>query len=490
MTSHGGPRATSSEYVTDVVYPKTFFGELGPAMLRLVAALNGFRPPRADDFDYCELGAGNGVTLATLAASQPGARFVGVDVHPDHVAFASGLIERGDLRNARFLERDFDDLVREDLPAFDYVCLHGVHSWVGPQKRHAIVRFAKERLKPGGLLYVSYNALPGWASVEPMRRLLVDCAANLEGSTLDKARGSLEYARFLRENGAAYFANNPSATAVLDEMSKKDLEYVTHEYFHAHWHPMYFADVAEEMGAADVHFVGQLPLYLNFRVLAIPAPLMGLFKMIQSRFTFETQKDFALNQFFRRDVYIKGRQARDEAASGAYLDDTAFGTLACADAIERSAKFPHNTLNFHGSIFDALIPALVARSASVSELARSPELAGFSRDQISASVRNLAIGGRVVPMLRSAGPAARAEALCVPLAFNRAALAAAPADRVVLASPVAGTGVIVSTEDAASLRACVDAEGATAPVSSGALERFRLERLPKLLQLGVVEAKG
>ena len=55
------------EYLTDVAYLRTFSGDLSPTTLRLVAALNGFAPPPARDFDYAELGAGNGDTTAALA---------------------------------------------------------------------------------------------------------------------------------------------------------------------------------------------------------------------------------------------------------------------------------------------------------------------------------------------------------------------------------------------------------------------------------------
>ena len=47
------------------------------------------------------------------------------------------------------------------LPMFDYVTLHGVYSWVGTTVRADIVRFLRRYLKPGGAVYLSYNAMPG-----------------------------------------------------------------------------------------------------------------------------------------------------------------------------------------------------------------------------------------------------------------------------------------------------------------------------------------
>src|SRR5690348_7519426 len=116
MAQDGKAGGRGQERSSDVPYLRTFSSDLGPAQLRLVAALNGFAPPPSSGFDYCELGAGNGDTTAALAAANPGARFVGVDVNAEHVAFASGLGSRGGLDNLRFLELDFAELASAGLP--------------------------------------------------------------------------------------------------------------------------------------------------------------------------------------------------------------------------------------------------------------------------------------------------------------------------------------------------------------------------------------
>src|SRR6185312_8851699 len=154
---------------------------------------------------------------------------------------------------------------------------HGVVSWISPAKRKALIDFASRRLKPGGLLHLGYNALPGWAAVEPMRRLMLDRAAAVQGSTLDKAREALALAKKLADLGAQYFANNPAAKTMIDLMERNGPQYVAHEYLHAHWVPMYFTQLAGELAAADLYFVGQLPLHLNYRDLAIPPSLAPLF---------------------------------------------------------------------------------------------------------------------------------------------------------------------------------------------------------------------
>ena len=59
-------------------------------------------------------------------------------------------------------------LVAEDLAAlspahgdFDYVIAHGVYSWVPAAVRDGLFALAARRLAPNGVMFVSYNALPG-----------------------------------------------------------------------------------------------------------------------------------------------------------------------------------------------------------------------------------------------------------------------------------------------------------------------------------------
>jgi SAM-dependent methyltransferase len=501
-------QGAAAGYLTDVPYLRHFCKELAPPMLRAALALNGFRPPPDDAFDYCELGCGPGDTVATLAAASPRARFVGVDFNPEHIAAARALAASGGLGNVRFLEADFAALAREPLPDFDYVCANGVLSWIAPETRRALLDFAAARLKPGGVLAVSYNALPGWAAVEPLRRLLQETSAGVEGTSLDRARHGLAMAKLFRDAGAEYFTSHPAAQEMVDTMLRLGPRYVAHEYLGSEWHPMYFADVSAEAGKRGLRFAGQLPLYLNYRDLVIPEQARDLFHRMTDRAAHETLKDFAINEFFRRDQYVQGT-ARDEATTREYLDTTPFGTILPARRIRREIRLRHHTLRYDGPLFDALIPRLAEGPVTLPALATDPALGGFGEAATRDAVLRLLLGEQAAPM--------RPDAPAAALDFNRAILeqrlsAATPA---VLASPVAGTGVALSQLEAVSLRVLtqitpqdrdrwlrelattqplrlhqgdrvVEDPHEKARILRAEVEKFRLERFPKLVDLGVV----
>ncbi len=510
---------TAPRYVTDVAYVRQFRPELNPALLRAAAALAGCPPPGSDDFDYCELGSGFGDTIATLAAAYPRARFIGVDINPEHIGAARGLARSGALENIGFLERRFEDLAGDDLPPLDYLCAHGLLSWIAPDQRATLFTQAAAWLKPGGLFYLGYNALPGWAAVEPLRRLLLDASRDVEGGTAARVRQALGFAKRLCDADAGYFAANPSAKSILATTLEMGVPYAAHEFFNAEWHPMYFADVAEEAAKHDLRFVGQLPLQLNYADLTIPPALREAFGTVTDRRAWEHFKAFATNEFFRRDVYVKGAVARAENTTNAYLETTCFGTVVPASVVKREIAVPNGSLAFTGPLYDAVIAALASRSASVRELALTPPFASFGVDAVRQTVLRLLMGNDVIPVSASPEPPrATGSRYHVPSAFNRAVLARPLAQdhAVVLASSVAGTGITVSMLDAVLLRALteVSAEhrsawirafvgsnplrvsdhGRTsnektdlAEVVEGQLEDFCVSRLPKLSELGIVE---
>lgn len=514
----------NAEYVDDVPYIRQLVPDLAPPNLRIAAALNGLAVPPIDDFDYCELGCAHGDTLCALAAAHPNARFLGVDIAAAHIASGKKLARDGGLENVGFLERDFGDLVGEDIGEFDFVVAHGVLTWISPEKRKQMLDFARAKLKPGGLLFVSYNAMPGWGSVEPLRQLLVSPvvgagAGAAPESTLDRARRGVEFASALAGSGAEYFVQNPSARAMLETMSKTELAYVVHEYLHEHWSPMYFARVAWETAANDLHFAAVLPPFMNFRDMAIPPAMEPLFAHVTDRVTFESVKDFAVNEFFRRDVYVRGAAVRSTDATADFLDRTPWCARAIGSPPERTVKLPHRTLSFEGRIFDALFDALSEGAAPLTSLVERPALASFGIEKLRGAIVKLILADAVIPV-RAPTPAVLATGDAVyrvPSVYNQMMLRRLSSDTpLVLVSTVAGNAFPISTLDGLAIRVLTEVapdereqwirdlvgrsvirlrvgdqvledREAQRRAIGDAVERLVTHRLAKLLELGVLE---
>ena len=146
---------------------------LAPAWLDHAALVAGIEPPpRQKGFAWCDLGCGQGVTAAILAATHPSGVFHGIDAMPAHIDHARRLAAAAAIPNLQLHAVDFAAAIALELPQFDYIVAHGVYTWIGPEAQCAVRRFIDCRLKPGGLVYLSYNAMPGWARDLPFQGLL------------------------------------------------------------------------------------------------------------------------------------------------------------------------------------------------------------------------------------------------------------------------------------------------------------------------------
>jgi len=513
--------STAAEgYITDVAYIPGFYPNMAPTAIRHVAALNRVVPPRvAAGFRYLELGCGLGRSLTTLAAANPQGEFVGVDVNPDHTAMVDRDIAAGGLTNARVITSGIGALPA-DLGMFEFIALHGVFSWVAPHVRDEIIALARRHLAPGGLLLVSYNAMPGWAHLQPIRGILRQYTALRQGDSVQRIRDALAYLVFIRDKHAKYFEDNPRAAAYVDALLKQDARYLVHEYLNEHWTSFYFADVAGMFGAAGMAFVGSLPVFTNFWDLCVRPEFQELFRTTTNRLVTEAHKDFCANTAFRWDIYAREPRAMPEAADRLReADDLHFRVTRPGTTLPYQANLGVVTSTVQGPLYQTLLDVLGDKSLRLSEILADARLAGTPpTDLVRAVDAGVAMGLFEVsagPVREAAGE--RAGAITIPAAFNRMVLANdALAGRVVaLASAASGTGHTLGDLDAAILHELAaggsdglperidarltaagravqkDGKTVTAPTERLALIRtacdaFRTGSLPQLERMGIV----
>ncbi|MFM7290207.1 MAG: methyltransferase regulatory domain-containing protein [Planctomycetia bacterium] len=511
---------TAAGYVTDVAYIPGFYPQMSPVAMRYVAALNGVVPPAtAEGFRFLELGCGLGRCVTTLAACHPRGEFVGVDVNPDHTAAVARDIAAGELGNARIITADFGHLP-EDVGSFEFIALHGVYSWVAPSVREEILAIARDRLAPGGLLLVSYNAMPGWAHLQPIRGILRQYAALRKGDSVQRVRDAVAYLVFMREKHAKYFEDNPRAAAYVDALLQQDPRYLAHEYLNEHWTSFYFAEVAGAFGEKGLSFVGSLPVFTNFWDLCVRPEFQELFRTTSNRLVTEAHKDFCANTAFRWDIYAKSpRLMRDVTERIRAVDDLHYRATRPDVTLPYQANLGVVTSTVQGPLYESLLRLLSGRSMRLSEIVASETLNGTPpQDIVRAVDAGVAMGlFDVTAGPLESPPASVSEAVSIAHPFNRAVLASDSLGgrSVALASMLSGTGHPVGDLDAAILHELaergrdglaarvsqrLDASGRTLqengkPVADAA-ERGRLvqeacdafisKSLPELVRLGIV----
>ncbi len=498
-------------YLTDTPYTWGFYSELNPVFLNYVVALNGYKPRALDvPFSYFDLGCGNGVSAIAFAQMFPSGTFTGVDFNQEHVAAASALAADAKLANTRFLEGDLGALEPLGLGEFDFIVLHGVWSWVDPETRNAMREFLAKHVKPDGIVYVSYDCMPGWAALAPIRDLMLQHTRDLVTNAETKARAGLDFLRYLRDRKAGFFTDNPPLSSFLDEISKQDIRYVAHEFFGAAVKPYYFQQVAAEMRSAALRFAGSAMPFMNFIDLAVPNEFRELLVGSASRLDFEQNGDYIRNQRFRKDVYVRGEASLDAKSQTQVLSTIPFGTTCDAESFRRIHRFVEVELKFSAEVFGRIVAHCASGSKTATQLAQFDDLKSYGPDLILDAIRFLSAGGELVPFgAATEAPSAAALAaerytLGVPfnLALLKARLFHQPA--LALVSSAAQIGMEVATADALFALTSVEAprdgvanwtrrrlmEAGQEITDSSALDKaladFRAHKLAKYLELGIL----
>ncbi len=369
----------ASGYVSDIEYISGFYAEQAPAELDLTALICGVEPPRrmgeTQGFDYCEIGCGTGSTIAALAAANPEGRFVGIDFMPAHIARAEALRAAAGLDNLRLIEADvagLADRAQTDLPMFDYVTLHGVYSWVAPHVRAGIVRFLARHLRPGGLVYVSYNVLPGWHAMIPMQKLLFEIAARVDGDSIARARAGSDFIERCVQAGAPMLgkesfqqqmARSPTAQLAVERDS-----YLAHEFLNANWQPMYHMDLAKDLADAKLVHVGSAKLVENFAGVGLSPEAAGVLDTMPDGPLRETVKDYFNGRIFRRDVFVRGRRGIDPIQREMRLAAVRLVTTAPPPAKDHEASVLGSTLTLHHAAYAPLFKRMAEDVPTVDDL--------------------------------------------------------------------------------------------------------------------------
>jgi len=489
----------SAGYVTDMGYTFGYHAALNPVATRLAFLRAGLEPPRIAT--ACELGFGQGVSLAVHAAASP-VHWWGNDLLPEHVRFARSL-DTASGAGSVLVEATFEEFAQRtpDLPQFDFIGLHGVLSWISAGNRACIAALIRDQLAPGGVVYAGYNALPGWADMVPLRRLMVEHAARAgtgTASTVSRIDAALAFAARLLDAHPLAIRSTPGVAGRFERLRGADRRYLAHEYFNRDWDPLYFADVAGLFDSAGLRYACPAQLRDHLDALNLTDGQRRLLGEIADPGFRETVRDFVTNAPVRRDYWVRdARPMESDALHEAWRETRVVLAVPREDVAERVTG-PLGELRLADAVHRSVLDALGDhRPRTIAEM--QPATAGFPFEELAAAVFELAATGHVALAQDDA-----TIGHCAPrtgrLNARLLAHAASSDDIAVLASPVTGGGVTVEWLEQLFLAAmessgsAPEAWAAHARLRATAWDeaelatrarRFAERRLPVLRALGV-----
>ncbi len=438
--------AWNDGYIYDVSYTTGFYREISPGWISAAAMLLGHRPPALDrPFRWAELGCGHGLSANIFAAGNPQGEFHGFDFNPSHIENARRMAGRAGLANAHFHEMSFEDLADAPegrIPQFDFIVAHGIWTWVSAATRVQMQRAIRRHLAPGGLVYVSYNTMAGWASLVPVQRFMLEWARVHPGGSPEMASGAINFVRELAKSDAAFFAANPAVAGRLEPTTGMDPKYLAHEYLNANWDPTSFTQVQDVLSDAKVGYIGSATLIENIDAVAVPPGAGKLLAGVADQRMKEMIRDFAANRAFRRDLYRRGTEQPMTGEQREMLDElTLVGTGREGEA---NIQIPTGIgqLGLRMEIYAPILARLAEGPMSVRELRQTPVLSQQPLSETLQAAAFLMAGGLAHPVVKPVpDPAAVASARALNAVIG--AVNASGGALGVLASPVTGSGFSV-----------------------------------------------
>lgn len=216
-----------------------------PERLALASLLHGGPCPDVQRCRVLELGCGDGSNLLPLSYYRPQAQFVGVDGAGTQIELAKRRCRQLQLANVEFLHLDFMQANDHLDGQFDFIIAHGIFSWVPDDVRDALLTLCRQRLADNGLLYLNYNARPGWNVRGMVRDYLLALTASgesLQQRAVQAQRAASGMAQALEAE------SHPFSQLLASEfrfVCDNHSSYVAHEYLaehnHAYWRSEFLA---------------------------------------------------------------------------------------------------------------------------------------------------------------------------------------------------------------------------------------------------------
>lgn len=296
----------SAGYNVDVDYTYGYYAPLNPARTTIPFLLSGIAPPNFAN--CCELGFGQGISLNIHNASTT-QNWWGTDFMPNQVAFAEFLNNSCDKRPTLSDDSFAEYIDRTDLPKFDYIGLHGIWSWISDANRGNIAKFIERHLNVGGVVYMSYNSLPGWSDFVSVRDILIEHADRMSPDALgivDKISSAKTFLKNLIDTDPKFLAAIPSIKGRLDKLENSPGNYLVHEFFNSDWCPMHFSDVCGQLERSKLDWACSADYKSYFDFINLSSDQTKLLAEISDRSFKETVRDYITNQQFRMDYWVRG----------------------------------------------------------------------------------------------------------------------------------------------------------------------------------------
>lgn len=242
-----------------VAYPTPVLSLQTPDRLAAAGMLHGWQAPEPDTASVLEIGCGTGFNLIGIGAVAPQSRCVGFDLSGEAIARGRDLAALADLKNVDLHKGDIMDYPRNGAK-FDYIICHGVYSWIPQFVRPALMDLIGARLAPGGVAYLSFDALPASAPKAFINSFLI---RELQGvhDVEQRVLGAAKLLAVLARNQRSESRLKGQLDQLLRDLPGFDPAYFYHDWLAEHYAPATLEAFGEQAAEHGLRRAGDAAMY-------------------------------------------------------------------------------------------------------------------------------------------------------------------------------------------------------------------------------------
>jgi len=327
---------------------------------------------------------------------------------PEHIAHARDVCAQAGIPNVSLHHALFGAPELRALPQFDYVVAHGVYSWISAAARGEMRAFIDRHLKPGGLVYLSYNAMPGWAADLPLQWLLRELAASGAGDSSERFDSAAGTVQRMTDAGARALLASPLARSGLEERRKTTAAaYFPHEFLPAAFQPRYVTEVRAEFAEVGLEPVGSAVIRDNFDSYTIGQRGRDVLATVGEPTLREQLRDYFRATRFRRDVFGRELRVLDDETRRTRLGSMTYHLAAPPERVTFRMTTAAGEVRYDTPAAHHIVDALAGGPRRLADLADSR----FPFGDLLATAMALCSAGDVRPVSRDPVPVEDVNAL-------------------------------------------------------------------------------
>lgn len=275
------------------------YAQSSPEKLATLGTLFGMNPPKIETARVLELGCAEGGNIIPHAVHNPKGEYVGIDLSKVQIDAGKKHIKEMGLKNIELKHCSITD-IDDSFGKFDYIICHGVFSWVPDFVQDKIIEVSKKNLNKNGVVYISYNTLPGWNMVRTIRDMMLYHAKSFaESDKVIQSRALLEFIKESLEGSETPYAKVLKQEAEL--LSKQGDHYIRHEHLEENNKQFYFSDFMQKANGQGLQYLADCSLssmYIGNMSQKVAEKLNEINDIVKT----EQYMDFITNRRFRSSL--------------------------------------------------------------------------------------------------------------------------------------------------------------------------------------------